>query len=437
MNRKSLFTELRAFLLLWGSQTVSELGTAMTNFALVIWVYSQKGSASSLTLLTLCSFLPTIFFRFIAGTAADRWNKKHIMLLADSLAACGTAVVFLLYSMSALRVWHLYVVNILLSFMNAFQAPAAYVVTSLLVPKEHYAKVSGLQSFSGSAVTILAPALGSTLLAFGGMEAVLTLDLITFAVAFFTLLFLVELPAFERKPKEERAPFLKDCLTGLRYLREHLPLLHMILFFSLINFLAKLGDDGMISPFVLSRTGNDQAALGMVQSAVALGILVGSLFVMATKPPKKKTRVIFLFCGITCFGNVLLSLTRTVPAWCAIVFVTYATAAIMNAHLTAIMRTHVPIDMQGRVFSAKDTVQNCTIPLGLLLGGILADHVFEPFMAKNSNAQQALAAVFGEGLGSGIAVIFFIVGILGTLISLSRLRKPIYHVFDEDKETLC
>lgn len=110
--------------------------------------------------------------------------------------------------------------------------------------------------------------------------------------------------------------------------------------------------------------------------------------------------------------------------------------AIMNAHLTAVMRAHVPIDMQGRVFSAKDTVQNCTIPLGLLLGGILADHVFEPFVAKNSNVQQTLAAFFGEGLGSGIAVLFFIVGIFGTLISLSRLRKPIYRVFDEDKEAL-
>ena len=127
--------ELRSFLLLWGSQTVSELGTAMTSYALIIWIYEQKGTASSITLLTVCSFLPTIFFRFIAGTLADRWNKKHIMLCADLMAAFGTIVVLVLFSYSALMVWHIYVINVLLSFMNAFQNPASFVATSLLVPK--------------------------------------------------------------------------------------------------------------------------------------------------------------------------------------------------------------------------------------------------------------------------------------------------------------
>ena len=140
MKKLSFIKELQSFLLLWSSQTVSGLGTAMTNYALIIWVYEQKGTASSITLLTLCSFLPTILFRFAAGTLADRWNKKHIMLLADLAAACGTIIVFVLYSFSALRIWHLYLINILLSFMNAFQVPASFVATSLLVPKKHYSR---------------------------------------------------------------------------------------------------------------------------------------------------------------------------------------------------------------------------------------------------------------------------------------------------------
>ena len=81
MKNTSIFKELRSFLLLWGSQTVSELGTAMTNYGLIVWVYGQRGTASSVTLLTLCAFLPTIFFRFIGGALADRWDKKRIMLL--------------------------------------------------------------------------------------------------------------------------------------------------------------------------------------------------------------------------------------------------------------------------------------------------------------------------------------------------------------------
>ena len=79
---KHFFKQLYSFLLLWGSQTVSQLGTAMTDYAVIIWVYSRKGTASSVTLLTVCTFLPTIFFRFLAGSMVDRQNKKQIMLIS-------------------------------------------------------------------------------------------------------------------------------------------------------------------------------------------------------------------------------------------------------------------------------------------------------------------------------------------------------------------
>ena len=385
MKNISFFKELRSFLLLWSSQTVSELGTAMTNYALIIWTYGQKGTASSITLLTICSFLPTIFFRFIAGTLADRWNKKRIMLFADLAAACGTMTVFVLYSFSALRIWHLYVINIFLSFMNAFQTPASFVAASLLVPEKHYTRISGLQGFSGSAVSILAPALGSCLLAFGGMTVVLICDLVSFFIAFLVLLFLIKIPETEHAEEKSKEPFLKSCLDGIHYLRDHTALLHITLFLAAVNFLAKLGNDGMLSPFILGRTGNDQQVLGMVQSMVALGLLAGSLAVTLMKPARNKTRVVFVTTACIFAGNIVQSLTLLPPVWCIAAFASYMTAAVMNANLTAIMREQVPPEMQGRVFSAKDTLQNCTIPLGLFSGGVLADYVVEPFMAADLN----------------------------------------------------
>ena len=205
MNRHSI-KQLHSFLLLWGSQTVSQLGTAMTDYAIIIWVYSQKGTASRVTLLTVCSFLPTIFLRFLAGSMVDRWSKKRIMLIADLLAACGTLAVFVLHSADVLQIWHLYVINFLLSLMNAFQEPASFVAVSMLVPKEHYARASGLQGFGGAAISILAPALGALLLAYGGLELVLIVDLATFAIAFLVLLFLIRIPEMEKQETKEE-PF--------------------------------------------------------------------------------------------------------------------------------------------------------------------------------------------------------------------------------------
>jgi MFS family permease len=418
-------------MILWGSQFVSSLGTAMTNFALIIWVYEQEGTASSMTLLSVCSFLPSILFSFIAGAIADRWDKKRVMLTADLIAAMGTATVLTLYSLSALQVWHLYLINFLLSFMNAFQGSASYVATSLLTPKEQYVRVSGLQALSGSVVTILAPAFGSTLLAFGGLKMVLALDLVSFAAAVVTLLCFIKLPAIARTGEEARESFRESCMAGIHFLREHGALLRIILFFAFVNLIAKMGGYGMLPALILSRTGGSQTALGLTEAAVGIGTLVGSILVTLMKPPKSPVSVIFISCGLSfLLSDVTLGLTRSLPFWIAAAFAGNLPLSFLNANLTAIMRRNVPIEMQGRVFSARDTIQYSTIPVGLFLGGILADYVFEPFMASGSPLASALLLVVGAGKGSGIALIFLLVGILGTVTSFLSVRDPVYLELD-------
>lgn len=112
-------------------------------------------------------------------------------------------------------------------------------------------------------------------------------------------------------------------------------------------------------------------------------------------------------------------------------FASYVLVAVLGANLMALVRSNTPMELQGRVFSAQSTIQNGAIPLGLLLGGALADHVFEPFMAGDSPVQRLLAQVFGVGSGAGIAVMFCIVGVLGCAVCLSALMDPIYKRLDE------
>ena len=426
MKKNNKVASLRPFLLLWGSQSISSMGTAMTDYALVIWVYSQNGTASSLSLLTLCSFLPTILFRFLAGAIADRWNKKRIMLFADLFAACGTFAVFALYSASALTVVHLYVINFLLSLMNAFQGPAAYVATSLLVPEEHYTRAGSLQTASSALISILSPVLGAILLAWGGIPAVLGIDLITFAVAFLSLL-LIHIPKSEER-QETAESFWKTSLSGLRYLREYPRILRLIVFIAAVNFLAKLGPDGLMSAFILSRTGGDQAVLGTVQSAIALGLLAGGTLAAFMKPARDQVRMIFTMCCFIFTAGIALSLSRNTIGWCAAAFLQYVFAAVMNVHWGTLMRSEVPLEMHGRVFSARDTLQNCTIPLGLYMGGVLADRVFEPMMKGDSAAKVILTAVFGSGSGAGIAVLVFLVSAAG--LALSAICMNMKHSFE-------
>ncbi len=432
-NIKNNKPSLRSFLLLWASQSISAMGTAMTDYALVVWIYGQNGTATSVSLLTLCSFAPTILFRFIAGAVADRWNKKYIMLAADLFAACGTLTILLLHSFGALSILPLYIITFALSLMNAFQVPAAYVATSLLIPKEQYARAGGLQAVSGAIQSILSPALGAAVLAWGGLNAVLVIDLITFAIAFATLLCL-RIPQPEQAAGEEKESLLQNCLAGLRYLKAHRHMLRLILFIAAVNLLAKLGPDGQMAAFVLGRSGNHQPALGAVQMCVSLGVIAGGLLMTASKPVKDRGRAVMVMCCLIFLNGIGLAVSRGVLGWCLFAFLQYGCAAIMNVNWETYMRTQVPEQLLGRVYSTRDTLQNCTIPLGLFLGGWLADYVFEPLTAGGTGLHALLLSLFGEGQGMGIALLFLLVSVAGIGMSLGCLAKRIYRTDKGKKE---
>jgi MFS family permease len=420
-------SELRSFLILWGSQSISSLGTAMTNFALVIWAYEQKGTASSITLLSVCSYLPSILFCFAAGTLADKWNKKKIMLVSDFIAAMGTLIVLLLYNAESLQIWHLYVINFILSFMNAFQNPASYVAETLITPKEHYVRASGLQALSGSLVTILHPALATAVMSLCGIRTVFVIDLASFATAFSALLFLIKIPAIPVNEAEKKEGFLKSCRAGLEFLKEHTPVWKIILFFSFVNLLASLAGNKILPAMILARSGGDRMILGTVSSAMGIGTLVGSVLVTAVGPVRNRTKLIFLSCAFSfLLCDVLWGVGRSVPVWVFAAFAGNLPMPFISANMTTIMRTKVPVEMQGRVFATRDTFQYATIPVGLLIGGILADDVFEPFMTTASSVQLFLSSLVGTGKGSGMALIFLIIGIIGFVSNILSLKNPVY-----------
>jgi MFS family permease len=423
--------KLRNFLILWGSQSISSLGSAMTSYALILWAYKQQGTASSIASLAVCSYLPYILFCFAAGTLSDRWSKKKIMLVCNFIDALGTLTVLFLFSTAKLCMWHLYVVNIVLSFTNSFKNPATYVTETLIIPKEHFVRASGLQALSNSLVTILTPAITTALLAFIGFKTVFIIDLFTFAIALTALMFFIKVPDVSINNNEKKEPFLKSCLVGLKFLRKHKSIWKIIMFFSFINLLSFMTGYGILPAMILARTGNNQIALGMVSSAVGIGTLVGSILVTTFKPAKSRTKVIFLSCAVSfLLCDVVWSIGRNTTIWVIAAFAGNLPIPLLTANLTTIMRTKVPIEMQGRVFSARDTFQYITIPIGLLLGGFLADHIFEPLMQNASPSQHILSIFVGTGKGSGMAVIFLITGITGFLSSLLSLKNPDYKNLD-------
>lgn len=425
---KNNIKELKTFLILWSTQSLSQLGSAMTGFALTLWLYEKTGSALQTALLAVCSYAPYVVMSIFAGALSDRWDKKKVMLVCDTLAACCSVAVLALLKADLLRPVHMYLLNAITGLMNTVQQPAGDVAMTMITPKEYYQKTSGLRSFSASLVTILNPVFATALYAFGGMDIVIYVDLTTFAIAFLALLFGVKLSAPERVDESEKDSFLETVRAGLVCLRENELVLILILFLAGVNFVAS-AFDAVLPALILPRGNGGEAVLGMVTSCAGIAMLIGSLIVTALPAPKNRIRVIYLTMLFSLgTENFLLAFTRIPALWCAGQIIGWILVPVMSANLDVIVRTTIPLDMQGRVYSCRNTLQFFTIPIGLFLGGLMVDQVCEPVMAAVS-AQSMPARLFGTGKGSGAAMMMFILGILGVAVCLGFgrvLRKYRY-----------
>ncbi len=417
MNKfKTLIKELNSFLILWLTQSLSTLGSSMTNFALIIWSYEQHGSALITAMLSVCSYAPYVIMSIFAGALSDKWNKKITMLISDSFAALCTVMVFVLLKTGRLEIWHLYLLNALNGLMNTVQQPASDVAISILTPKKHYQKVSGMRSFSNSLVSIMTPIIATVLLTLTNMQVIILVDLLTFGIAFVSLLFFIKIPVIQNENVKKES-VLQSAKSGLHFLKDNLGILYLILFLAAINFTASVYN-AALPAMLLSRKGGGEVTLGIVNTVTGITMLVGSVIASALPAPKSRVRMI---CNSLLLSmsteNFFLAFGRSVPIWCIGAVLGWIAIPIMNSNMDVIFRNYIPIEMQGRVYSARNTLQFFTIPIGYFLGGILVDKVFEPFMASQQSGT-LLQGVFGAGKGSGAAFLFFILGIVGVFTCL-------------------
>lgn len=415
-NYKNTLLEMRTFLLLWITQSFSGLGSSMTSYALVVWSYTQEGSALKTALLMVCSYAPYVIFSIFAGALSDRWDKKKTMLVCDTIAAATTVVTLILLQKGQLQIWHLYLLNVVIGLMNTVQQPASEVAVTRVLPEKYYQKVGGLRYFSNALNSILTPIIATAVLGLAGMNVVFAFDLFTFTVAFLVLAFAIRIPKGGQEVQEQES-LITSARQGIVYLKKERGILDLIFFLAAINLVASVYD-AVFPAMLLSREGGSEKVLGLVNAVIGISTLAGSILASLMKTPKSRVRVI---CNCLLFSmsfeNFMLALGRTPLVWCIGGFLGWIAIPLMNTNLDAIMRLRVPEEMQGRVYSVRNSFQFFTIPLGYFLGGLLVDKVFEPLMAACSS-DSILIRLFGQGKGSGAAFLFFVIAFAGIAVCL-------------------
>lgn len=423
--KKNEIFELKDFLILWSTQSISQLGSSITGFALTLWLYEKTGSSLSTAALAICSYAPYVLMSIFAGALTDRFDKKKTMLGCDVFAVMCTLIVFVLFRIDRLMVWHLYILNAVSGLMNTVQQPASEVAMTLIVPEKYYQKTSGLRSLSRSLISIMNPLIATALYSLAGLNGVIAVDVGSFVVAFAALVFFVRIPESKNDKSESVLRLAKE---GLLFLKENPMIMTLILFMSGVNLIAS-AFDATLPGYVLPNPKGGATVLGVVTSCAGVAMIIGSLLVSVLPKPKDRIKVIYLTMLFSLGAeNLLLAFSREPVMWCVGQIIGWVLVPIMSANLDVILRTQIPVELQGRVYACRNTFQFFTIPIGLFLGGYMVDNVCEPFMSVYGE-MAILKTLFGVGKGSGAALMMFILGVSGSLICIiigKKLKKYQY-----------
>ena len=416
--QKSGLVGMGTFTVIWLGQVLSLMGTAMTAFALTIWAWQVTGEATALALVGFFSFAPTVLFSPIAGALVDRWNRKLVMILADLGTCVPTVVVLLLYTTGWLQVWHLYITGAFAAVFQSFHFPAYSAAVTMILPKEQYTRASGMISMAQSASGIFAPVFGAVLLSFVGLSGVMAVDIITCLAAIAVVLSVnIPNPPTSEEGRKSKGSLLKESVYGFRYIYERPSLLGLLLVFFATNLILTLSGT-LSAPMILARTNNDNVMLGIVLSLSGLGGSLGGLLLTMWGGPKRKVDGVLMGIAASSLCVSLFGLGREVYVWSLTAFLGLFMIPTANGASQAIWQAKVAPDIQGRVFSARLLIAQISGPISMLLGGLLADYVFEPAMMPGGSLASLFGGLIGTGPGAGISLIFVITGALGMLVGL-------------------
>ncbi|MBN1565825.1 MAG: MFS transporter [Anaerolineae bacterium] len=372
------------FFTIWGGQALSLVGSQVGGFALVWWLTQETGgSATILALMTFIAMLPGVILGPFVGALVDRWNRRRVMIVADSTIALFSAGLAVLLWMNALQIWHVYVIMFVRALGGTFHFSAMQASTSLMVPKSQLARVGGMNQTLRGALDIITPPLGALLMQLLPLYVIMGIDVVTAAFAIVPLFF-VAIPQPPRRVVEELsmlarrqspvATLYRDVREGFLYIWHWQGLLIILLMATVLNMLANPGFS-LLPILVKNHFGGDALQLGWLSSSWGIGLIAGGLTLSVWGGFRRK--IYTSLTGLVGMGLGTLIVGVASPAgfwlaWGGMLFAGFMNP-IVNAPFTAILQSAVAPEIQGRVFTAVGSMAGAASLLGMLIAGPVAD----------------------------------------------------------------
>ncbi|MFD3935457.1 amino acid adenylation domain-containing protein [Streptomyces sp. NPDC058611] len=415
------------FLAIATGQQLSMIGSALTEFALPIWVYLQTGSLFQLGLLAAFGLVPGIVVAPLAGAIVDRGDRRRVMLWGDVAAGLTQAALLVLYLSGSLETWHCYVMISLLSAALAFQRVAWGSAVPQLVPKRFLGRANGVVQMAFGLAQFLVPLIAVGILHVIGLGGILVFDVVSYLIATGVTLavrFPDAMAATRRESvaAEIRAGFQRAL--GSRHFRA------MLFWFAVLNiFLSPLFL--LVTPLVLSFSST--AAAGWVSTAAGLGAVLGGLTLLVWGGPRRmRLRGVLLATLGLAAACVVTGLRPSVTVVAAGAFgMTYG-LALLNGIYATVVQTKVPMRFHGRVIAVNTMVAWSTLPIGFALVAPAGPELLQPLMDEGGALASSVGALIGTGDGRGIGLLYLVFGLAMAVLVLISLCIPVLARFDRD-----
>jgi MFS family permease len=420
---------LATYYALVATETVSLIGSQISQYAVSIAVFRATGHATPLALVVFFSTAPAVLLGGLGGALADRFDRRGMMLIANLGFAVVSGLLLLSFASGAFQLWHLYALTVGAALFAALERPAAQASVAMLVPDSHRDRANAIGQMTGPAAGVIAPALAGLLYALVGVAGSITIDIATFLVALVVLAVVrIPRPAETADGLAMRASVWRQAFDGFRYLAARPALLGFCAYASLVNFVANTAMV-LLTPYALARTGSAQL-FGVVLAAMNVGGIAGALVVGAGGRLGSRMQTVLLGTIVAglCIG--FAGVAQGVPALGVSLFAMMFALAFANAPFFSILQAQIAPDLQGRVFAAYLQAALLLTPLASLLAGPLADRIFEP--ARRQPVWRSVGWLVGFGPGAGMGMIFVSASVLVLALSMAVYAIPAVRRLEAD-----
>ena len=356
------------------SQTISLFGSSLVQYAIMWYVTMNTQSGVMMTVYIICGFLPTFFLSPFAGVWADRYDRKKLIILADSAIALSTLILAIVFMSGYREMWLLFVVAAIRALGAGVQTPAVGAFLPQIVPEDKLTKANAANGSIQSIIMLVSPMISGALLTKASIVTIFFIDIVTAFIGISILVIFLRVEAHKKALENSNLSYFEDMQKGINYIKGHHYVRNFFIFCAAFFFL--FTPAAFLTPLQVTRAfGNDVWRLTAIEITFSTGMILGGIIIASWGGFKNRVYSMAFSSFISAFCIIALGIVPNFYIYLIFMGFIGIVMPIFNTPSTVLLQEKVDPDYLGRVFGVFGMISSSMMPLGMLVFGPIADMI--------------------------------------------------------------